>query len=348
MGGAAQAVKLSVIVPVYNMAGDGKLEYCLDSLLAQTVEDYEIIAVNDASTDNSLEILRAYEKRCPRLKVLTYPDNRRQGGAKNEGLRAARGEWIGFIDSDDWVTPDFYEKLLRKAEETGADLVGCDYQLVGRHSMEPGRRVENNQSGQTGPLDTAKHKLHLLQPGSMVVKIYRAKVIFENRLEFPEGIFYEDNCAGPLWSLYFRHFERVPEPLYYYYQHDASTVHVITEEKCRDRMTAAVRLYEECRERGFLEPYHDELESRFTEIYYVNTLFSYLSGVERPNLAFLRELRSGMRERFPAFRRNPYYAQRVGEVEREMIALFEKSTGLFLLYYRFRQLVWKWKRKGKS
>lgn len=124
-------MQLSVIVPVCNMAAEGKLNYCMDSLVNQTVDDYEIIAVDDASTDNSLEILRSYEAGYPgKVKVLTYAVNRRQGGAKNQGLRAATGDWIGFIDSDDWVTPDYYARLLARAEETGADLVGCDYSLV--------------------------------------------------------------------------------------------------------------------------------------------------------------------------------------------------------------------------
>ena len=88
-------MQLSVIVPVYNMAAGGKLNDCMDSLVNQTIDDYEIIAVDDASTDSSLEILRSYEARYPgKVRVLTYPDNRRQGGAKNEGLRAAAGDWI--------------------------------------------------------------------------------------------------------------------------------------------------------------------------------------------------------------------------------------------------------------
>ena len=101
-------MKLSVIVPVYNMAADGKLEYCMNSLVAQTISDMEIIAVDDASTDNSVEILHSYEERFPdRVKVICHEVNKRQGGAKNTGLKAATGEWIGFIDSDDWVTPDY-------------------------------------------------------------------------------------------------------------------------------------------------------------------------------------------------------------------------------------------------
>lgn len=337
-------MKLSIIVPVYNMAADGKLEYCMDSLLAQTLAacDYEILAVDDASTDNSLEILRDYEKRYPgRVKVIHYEINKRQGGAKNEGLRAATGEWIGFIDSDDWVAPDFYEKLLNKAAETGADMVGCDYSLVSEHTMTVGKLVQNNTMDQTGILDREKHKKLLMRSGSMVIKIYRHQVIRDNKLCFPEGIFYEDNCAGPLWSLYFTHFEKVEEPLYYYYQHETSTVHHISESKCRDRMTAASLLYEECKKRGFLEEYHAEIEYRFTELYYVITLFSYMIGMKHPRLSFVKELRKGVEQRFPAFEQNPYYQEKTGEQEKKFISMQGKSDVKFFYYYRLKQFWWK-------
>ncbi len=333
-------MKLSIIVPVYNMAAEGKLNYCMDSLIAQTLEDYEILAVDDASTDGSLEVLREYEKRFPDLvRVITYPRNKRQGGAKNEGLKRARGDWVGFVDSDDWAAPDFYEKLIRKGEETGADLVGCDYSLVSEHTFEVGKVVQNNTMAQTGLLDRDKHKSLLMRMGSMVIKVYRRRVIAENRLDFPEGIFYEDNCAGPLWSLYFTRFEKVEEPLYYYYQRQVSTVHHISEEKCRDRMKAAVLLYEQCKERGFLEEYKKELEYRFAELYYVNTLFSYMAGVGHPKLSFVRELRAGIRERFPLFEQNQYYRENTGGEEQRLIALQQRSNLGFYLWYRLKRLV---------
>ena len=152
--------KLSIIVPVYNMAAEGKLNYCLDSLVGQTIRglyDYEILCVDDASTDDSLEILLDYEKRYPELvRILPNRVNLRQGGAKNEALKVAEGEWIGFIDSDDWVSPDYYEKLLKKAEETGADVVGCDYSLVDHHTFEVGKVIVNNTPDQTGELTDRK------------------------------------------------------------------------------------------------------------------------------------------------------------------------------------------------
>ena len=333
-------MRLSVIVPVYNMAAEGKLNYCMDSLVDQTIDDYEVIAVDDASTDNSLEILREYQGRNPeRVKVITYPVNRRQGGAKNEGLKAATGEWIGFVDSDDWVAPDYYEKLLAKAEETGADMVGCDYSLVISHTFEVGKIVQNNTADQTGLLDEEKHKRLILRPGSMVVKIYKSSVIRENGLCFPEGIFYEDNCAGPLWSLYFTRFERVEEPLYYYYQHDASTVHRISEARCRDRVQAEELFYTECEKRGFLKVYEKEIEYRFSELAYVITVFSYLQGEKRPKLSFVKELRETVEKRFPDFQKNRYYRQLIGEEEQRLIAMQGRSDVKFYWYYRLKLFI---------
>ena len=342
-------MKLSVIVPVYNMEGEGKLRFCLESLVNQTLREkgvpYEILAVDDASTDGSLEVLREYESRYPGLvRVFAHPVNKRQGGAKNTGLAAARGVWVGFVDSDDWVSPDCYEKLLGKARESGADLVGCDYCLVREHTFTPGETVQNNHLDQTGAVDLEKRRSLLIRPGSMVIKIYRRQVITENGLDFPEGIFYEDNCAGTVWALYFQHFEKVEEPLYYYYQHQASTVHRVTRERCRDRMQAARLMLEECRRRGFAQIYGPEIEYRFTELYYAVTLFSYMLGVKIPRLSFVKELKRGVLEEFPRFQENPYYQKYTGQEQKSLIALQVKSDWQFFWWY----LLKIWVRRAKK
>ncbi len=332
-------MKLSIIVPVYNMAGGGKLAFCLDSLINQTISDYEIICVDDASTDNSVEVLEQYSLEYPdKIRVVVHERNKRQGGAKNTGLSHACGDWIGFIDSDDWIAPDFYEKLLKKAEETGADMVGCDYNLVQEHTFEVGQIVQNNPAEQAGVLDEEKHRSLIMRSGSMVIKIYKHQVIKDNHLDFPEGIFYEDNCAGPVWSVYFKHFEKVNEPLYYYYQHNTSTVHYVTEEKCRDRMIAGEKLLMEMKQRGFLEQYHEEIEYRFTELYFENTLFSYMLGAKNKRLSFVEELKTGIQKAFPEFRRNAYYQQYAEAEHKEMIDMLMQSTSKF--YYVYGLKVW--------
>lgn len=333
-------MKLSVIVPVYNMALDNKLQFCLDSLVKQTISEYEIIAVDDASTDASPHILKEYQDRYPQLvKVITHTTNKRQGGAKNTGLKYACGEWIGFVDSDDWVTVDFYEKLVAKAECTGADVVGCDYSLVHEHTMQVGKIVQNNTVDQVGILEEEQHKKLLMRSGSMVIKIYRHEVIKENQLDFPENMFYEDNCAGPIWSVYFKHFEKVEEPLYYYYQHNTSTVHHISVEKCQDRMKAASMFLEECKKRGLLEKYKKEIEFRFTELFYVITLFSYMQGMKHTKISFVRQMREELIAHFPDFQNNSYYQREIGEEEKGLIAMQMQSDIKFYLLYRLKLFI---------
>ena len=152
-------MKLSIIVPVYNMVAGGKLENCLNSLVNQEVEDMEIIAVDDKSTDDSLQMLYRYsEQYGERFITIASPENKRQGGAKNLGLARAKGDWVGFIDSDDWIAPDMFSKLLKKAEETGADVVGCDYLLTEEIGRESGKVIPNNTADQTGVLGDAQYK----------------------------------------------------------------------------------------------------------------------------------------------------------------------------------------------
>ncbi len=330
-------MRLSIIVPVYNMAADGKLEYCLESLVHQTISDYEIIAVDDCSTDNSREILTAYEQKYPSLfRTVFLPENHRQGGAKNKGLELARGEWIGFIDSDDWVTPDFYERLITRGEETGADMVGCDYQITHEHSMAPGKHIPCGKPEQSGELTPEKYRSLILDGGSLVIKVYRRRVIIDQSGQFdhfPEGIFYEDNALGCTWMLNAKHYEYIPEPLYYYYQHETSTVHTHTESRCEDRMAAGEFLLAEAEKNHFSDEYQPEIEYRFTLLYYINTLFSYMQGVRPRRLSFVRHLGKSMRAHFPAFRKNPYYTERTNEEQQKFIRLQQRSTVLFFIYY---------------
>ena len=105
-----KAPKISVIIPVYNTAKF--LPHCLDSLLLQKYQNLEIIAVNDASKDNSLEILQKYAKKDHRIKIISQPYNQGQASARNLGLKNATGEYVSFVDSDDWVSLCLYEKFI--------------------------------------------------------------------------------------------------------------------------------------------------------------------------------------------------------------------------------------------
>lgn len=332
-------VKLSIIVPVYNMASEDKLTFCLDSLVNQKLSDYEIIAVDDASTDSSFEIMQSYEERfSDRFRAIRSEVNHHQGGAKNIGLKEAKGEWIGFIDADDWIAPDMYAKLLARAEETGAGVVGCDYVMVNEHTYEIDGTIEaNSRDDQTGILDHDRKCSLILDGGSLCVKIFRRETILKNELWFPEDIFYEDNAMSDGYLLTAGRFEYIKEPLYYYYQHDASTVHSFSEKRCEDRMVSGRIILNEAKRLGFYEEFLPELEFKFTQLFYINTLFTYMRCVKPARPSFVRCLTREMRERFPDFRNNRYYKERVNEEERRLMDMAQRSTLWFYVYYR---LLW--------
>lgn len=128
-----EKIKISICVPVYNM--EKYLEDCIKSLLNQTLKEIEIILVNDGSTDNSIKILEKYEKEYSNIKVISQP-NQGLGGARNTALKNAVGEYVGFVDADDFVENDMYKKMYLKAKENNADIVMCDYQFYPRNEMK--------------------------------------------------------------------------------------------------------------------------------------------------------------------------------------------------------------------
>ena len=337
---------LSIIVPVYNMASDNKLSFCLDSLLNQTIDDYEIIAVDDCSTDDSLSILKEYESQNPgRVKALHSDVNHHQGGAKNIGLKKASGDWIGFIDADDWISPDMYEKLIKRAQQTGADVVGCDYSFVYEHTFTVGDEViPNSRDDQTGILDHDKKASLIMDGGSLCVKIFRRKTIIDNELFFPEDIFYEDNALGNSYLLLSDRFEYVKEPLYYYYQHDTSTVHSFSERRCRDRMDSGLIMLEEAKKHGYFEEFRKEIEYKFTLLYFINTIFTYMPYVRPVRISFIKEMCDGLKAAFPDFESNGYYVEKTPEEEKRLIKMAMRSPLRFVIYYK---LLWGYRNARK-
>lgn len=126
-------IKVSICVPVYNM--EKYLEKCIQSLIKQTLKDIEIIFVNDGSTDNSISILDKYKRKYSNIKVISQP-NQGLGGARNTALKNAIGEYVGFVDADDFVENDMYEKMYLKAKECKADIVMCDYDFYPKNDTK--------------------------------------------------------------------------------------------------------------------------------------------------------------------------------------------------------------------
>ena len=201
-------MRLSVIVPVYNV--EAYLAECVDSLLAQEIEDMEIFLVDDGSKDRSGEIADRYAAEKPGIIRCLHTENGGQGRARNLALPLAKGDYVGFVDSDDWVRPDMYKKLLACADETGADIVVCDFMERFRDGTE--RLLPANF--QEHPLSAA---------GSSCNKIFRRALIGD--LRFPEGLWYEDFYFSAMMLLRSGRTEYLHEPLYIYRRGQESTMH---------------------------------------------------------------------------------------------------------------------------
>lgn len=330
--------KLSIIVPVYNMAGGGKLEYCIRSLLNQTISDYEIIAVDDKSTDNSLELLHRFEQENPgKVRVIESAENGRQGAARNKGILAAKGEYLGFMDADDWVLPDTYECVLRKAAETGADVVGFDMCIVHEHTMVPTAQVPCNTQDQTGVLNHDTRTRLLLKPGPFSTKIYKREFFFDPPFVFPEKIAYEDNAVLVDIVMRMKHFEHISEVKCFYYQHMDSTTHSINQKQIDDRMTAMGIMLDSAKRWDVVEEFHKEIEFLYATRFYSTTLFSYMQGDIPHSMRFVRALGQQVKKEFPDFLGNSYFTDALNEEQLKWVKLQQKSTLLFYLYYNFKK-----------
>ena len=115
---------VSIIVPCYNV--EAFIDECLTSLTNQTLREIEIICIDDASIDNTLAKLNEWRERDPRIVVIHQDKNQRQGAARNKGIAVAKGEYIGFVDADDWIESDMYSVMMNKASKQDADVVCCD------------------------------------------------------------------------------------------------------------------------------------------------------------------------------------------------------------------------------
>lgn len=180
--------KISIIVPVYNV--EKLLERCLDSILSQTLEDIEVICVDDCSPDNSIDILERYSAKDPRVKVFRHSENKRQGGARNTALNVATGEYIGFIDSDDYIDADFYQKLYDAAAKSDADLA-----ITGiiKHRKQVSRTVISFDKQEVFSDTNGKFSACCCPPEFHPVnKLYRRSMLSAHDIRFQEKVMFED------------------------------------------------------------------------------------------------------------------------------------------------------------
>ena len=193
-------IKVSIVVPVFNTSK--YLRQCLESIINQTLRDIEIICVDDGSNDNSLNILKEYQQHDSRIKVLTQK-HKKQGAARNYGISVASGEYIGFVDSDDWCELDMFEKLYKRAKETDSDITMCAVTTFNDNNSN-----EYSKSNTYANLDIFPKEFfnRVFSPTDTLDffmdicvyppnKIIRRELINSNNIKFPEGINnYEDGA----------------------------------------------------------------------------------------------------------------------------------------------------------
>ena len=190
----ANKIKVSVIIPVYNTAEF--LPQCLDSVINQTLKEIEIICINDGSTDNSLEILKEYAAKDKRI-IIINQKNQKQGAARNKGLKIARGEYIQFVDSDDWLSKNALSILYNKAHVTRAEIIHfegvCYYVDTQKFDQVRGLKIEYVHDINKIYSNQEVMNFILNIPISACLFFYENQFIKKNKLAFPEQLCFEDN-----------------------------------------------------------------------------------------------------------------------------------------------------------
>lgn len=209
--------KVSIVVPIYNVAAF--LPRCVESLLKQTYENVEIVLVDDCSTDNGADIAREYAVN--NTQKVIFVQREKNGGlsaARNSGIKASSGEWITFVDSDDWVSEDFVETLLNAAKTDGADIVMSDFY----YAFESGKTYAVSTCGSVSTDTNHKLKVALADPCS-TTRLYRKTLFTENDISFPEDIWRSEDIATVIPVLtYTDKISIVQKPMYYYFQRGSS------------------------------------------------------------------------------------------------------------------------------
>ena len=242
--------KVSVIVPIYNV--EKYLEKCINSLLSQTLEDIQIILVNDGSKDNSGNIAKEYEKNNKDRVIYVEKENGGLSDARNYGLKYATGDFIAFLDSDDYIEKNAYEEMYNKAIEEDADYVECDFIWEFPNKI----RVDKQY-----PYKNKKEMLSFVRVVAWN-KLIKRQLITDNNLEFPKGLRYEDVEFTYKLIPFINKFAYVDKPFIHYVQREGSIANV-QNERTAEIFTVLDNVIEFYKKNNIYEEYRDELEYNY-------------------------------------------------------------------------------------
>lgn len=255
--------KVSVVIPSYN--SHDTLARCLGSLVNQTLQDIEVIVVNDASKDDTLEICRRCEAQFPdKMVVIDSKENLGCGGARSLGLDAATGEYIGMADADDYVAPTMYEKLYNRAKETGADIVDSGY-----YREATDKALLTVSDDLAGKLDDNKRSKLIASSGYLVTKIFKRELFNEPVVRMQKNMAaLEDLEIFIYMFLRADSIEAVKEIFYYYCDTEGSNTKMAQLDKYYDAVYRAMKgTYEKCNGMQHYEGCKAAIEFMLANIY---------------------------------------------------------------------------------
>ena len=337
--------KVSVIIPVYNV--EKYLQQCIDSLVNQTLNEIELIFVNDASPDSCHEILQRNAGLWPELiKVIDLGENQRLGGARNTGIRAATGKYIGFVDSDDFVSKTMFEDLYIASESTGADISFIQYALVPddaiyQENLIPVKTpyVTWNQSllDTNGRILTDYDRANLIahKTGGVYCGLYKRDFLLETRIDFPVKIRYEDNYWESLIKAYAKKVTYVEKIDYYYRFNPKSTLHLRNQSYHYDRITIEHMMISEARKRNLFDRYHEAWEYLYITRYFWNTWQIFLTNYDVPAVNKCVWLTTDLKKQFPEWNNNYYFNNELSFKMRKIIAFAVRFPRIAAIVFLF-------------
>jgi CDP-glycerol glycerophosphotransferase (TagB/SpsB family)/glycosyltransferase involved in cell wall biosynthesis len=322
---------VSIIVPVYNV--EEYLPRCLDSLVNQTLKDIEIIIVNDGSTDNSQAVIDRYDRVYPHLIKPFLKENSGAADTRNFGISRATGDYIGFVDSDDYVAPDMFQKLYKKAVETDSDAVVCRYYRI---SERLGSRIPNIIDKSAFGCSVVEKPVIILDSRPYLCnKIFKRSLIIDNGFHIPSLRLCEDAAVVYPLLLAANKVEFVDQPLYYYQVDRAESSVNTYDNRFFDIFKAFDIIRDFYQKHGGLQVCFDALAEQCRIIIFIRLrALRYFKDRKFVNL-FIRTAYKYLNTRFKGWRSNPYYKNKPEYKKYHGMMRLFFSNRLFLKFYLF-------------
>ena len=297
--------RISIIIPVYNAAS--YIEDCLASLVAQTMDDVEVLLIDDHGRDDSMSIAMDYVNTHPckqQFRYLATPRNMGPGPARNVGIEAAQGEYIGFVDSDDVVATDFCEQLYNAAKRHDADLAYCQAELV-----KPTETVALcNPVIESGPFEGDTRRYFLTHYTTLFVSfIYRRSLLEKYGIRFPATRSAEDSYFLTCSLLGAQRMACVDKALYRYLVHEDSLSEVRNPKRYADKVKSFDLLMEFASAHGLYEANKAELDYIYLKKGYLLGMLTYIYNEDVPQQLTLCELHGHMLKYVLHYKANAYY-----------------------------------------